>query len=859
MRGGRGPTNPTGPAGPSSAFKRLGMGTSQISHTLFQAPSSAGGKLVRSEFFGYWSQLSIPENTESEQFFEEIMKHIQEKQLASGPSSMVNGIPLGSIINTAAFLTCQTGIRLDMEKMEAIYNQYNDSLSVAVNNNSSATRLPDNLPLKNLMRLVSARLKLGSRETFSDSLSSLVVAATHIVPKDLRFTDWLRYPTIDEKDVQTNELGYVYGLIIQLLQEYDRQAQVALIKAIYDKAHSLPQQARLNLPVAEQTFFALHHLFRRVLSFDAVVDAAFLERGIRILRTFCLWQQPFGTVAESLMHLLKYEVVSPGYNRRNSVFREARVVDYNIPASNQDLGYSHVKPIFYLYDTLDMGPLTLLNIIDPIALQRQNAVRPNFKEPSIPPAQVLAQSLLHALDGVPTSIFQPEEVDLLKTLQFHQLVPAINRLQRLEAEHKAAADVGTFNPAVRNADWANMKEQLLAEALQSKANHVQFTLPYNQPQFPPPIAQVEHIRVPIELKSKTSEHEGNSQPGYPAVTMFAKLQQLLNEYNSPDDDVENLREIRFVIVGNDRLLQHVVTAFYLLQSHYPASFRGLSIRFFIVPCTKNSLANYIASRDLWYCRHIYTPFRCPYPMIVPWLREDETEVRSNNEPGATSFPTRFFRETISQYTREALNTYHCVIFKLEGKLDPASNETPDIIPFLQRVEIGLVPAAEEFKAKTGILLANIKPEDLLKDKNFLYQPVELGVKYHKVDLSGHPKPEIIDDAIPYQSMLISHVPRKGDACSPPNPSSTGLEVMAQVAKNVDKVRLKKNSLYYEPRQHVAELLCTSTTPFKLLADGVLHGPYRSVRISVSTLQGSGRVATFPVQTFFPIGGTTPSL
>jgi hypothetical protein len=262
------------------------------------------------------------------------------------------------------------------------------------------------------------------------------------------------------------------------------------------------------------------------------------------------------------------------------------------------------------------------------------------------------------------------------------------------------------------------------------------------------------------------------------------------------------------------------------------------------------LANYLARIDLWYFRHIFTPFRSQFPFLLPFLREDEIEVKTNHDAGVVGQPTQFLRECLVQYVREAHHQYRPLIYKVEARVDASSAEPSDVIPFLQRIEVGISPAIEEYKLKGGPTMQSTSYAEVQKDRNFIYSPVDLSVKYSKVDLVGQPKPEVVDDALPYQSLLLSHVPRKGDLCTAPDPSAVGLELYAQPAK-VDKAKIKKNTLYYEPRQHVAELTCSSPVPFKILVDGVLHGPFRSVRIAIAQTKFDGKTAQFPVQTFFP--------
>jgi hypothetical protein len=230
------------------------------------------------------------------------------------------------------------------------------------------------------------------------------------------------------------------------------------------------------------------------------------------------------------------------------------------------------------------------------------------------------------------------------------------QLQQLEETYRQSAGVGSFSTETRQQDYENLRSSLLQVATQNKGNPLQFQLPQHyqllaehpqlyQQQFPSPsLPLIEHIRVPVELRSKTTEHDGNSQSGYPASAMFEKLLQILSTFNPGADKTQpqvqpelgitpvipsstKLREIRFMLVGSDKLLQHVVTAYFLLRSNFPQIFHGLNVKFFIMPTARNHLANYLARIDLWYFRHIFTPFRSQFPFLLPFLREDEIKVK----------------------------------------------------------------------------------------------------------------------------------------------------------------------------------------------------------------------------------------
>jgi hypothetical protein len=854
----------------ANAYKRLGIRTSDISRNLFTqatgqnqaATMSVGGKIVRSEFFGFWGQLSISESLDAKQFFDCLLEQIRELDIrqqaagSTGAQMSVNGIPQASIYNTIAFMLCSTSIRLETEKLTLAYNTYADP-------SRDTLRTADSTGLKQLMKLIAVRTQ--SDQSDENILSPFVLGATHLIPKDVRYLDWIKQPTIDENDIQSNEHGFLYWHLVNLVQERTTELVQPLLKAIFDKAHSLPQQAKMSMPTAEQSFLAVLHLVKHFLSVHSVPNPDFLDRGVRIFRQFTLWHQPYGKLADQIVYCLKQEMLNPGFNRRRAVYHESLVVDYGT-ATNGTTLYRHNKPIFYLYDTLDPAALPMLNIIDPISLQAQHLVRPQVtmidqSAGQSPPAAILTQILVHAFDTIsPSLAIKQDELTAIQNLSQEKIISFTNRLTNLENKYQILGEQNGWSVELRDQDYNQLKADLMKIARQS-GGPAMFQVPFTNEglQAPPQLPPVEHVRIPVELKSKTNDHDGSNQTGYPAVAMYDRMQQILQAYAQDpslkfDGSAESskLRELRFVLIGNDRFLQHVITAYHLLQSNTPNAFHGLDVKFYLAPCTKNFLANYIAKNDLWYYRHVFTPLRSPFPYLVPFLRDDETEIRTNNDSGLVGCATAYYRDVISHYCREAHHTFRTSIFKVQGRTDPNSIEPSDVIPFIQRIELGLLPAVEEFKTKQGAAGSQLKLEDVLKDKSFVYSPVEFAVKYFKVDLSNQPKPEVVDDPLPYQSISLSHVPRKGDQGNVPDPTSKGLELFVNPGSKIDKSRLKKNSLVLDPRQHLAEITCSSVTPFKILADGVLHGPFRSVRISIAQNKSDGKIAHFPIQTFFPI-------
>lgn len=467
----------------------------------------------------------------------------------------------------------------------------------------------------------------------------------------------------------------------------------------------------------------------------------------------------------------------------------------------------------------------------------------------------MAQVLLHAFHHSFTTKLQPEEVEQLCLLNQTQLAPFISRLKELEKQYASNADGEGFLPDSMTEDFVRLKNDILATSRQNRNQPPLFQL--NRPEvltLPP----VEHIRVPVELRP-TSEHDANGQT---ASLMFEKFKQILESYNIPADHKSRFvqsptgakfepRQIRFVIVGNNRFLQHVISAYTTIQSQYPDIGHGLECKFYLAPCTRNDVANYLARHDLWYHRYIFTPFRSPFPYLVPWTRQDEV---IGDRSSVLSLPSQYLRQSILQYTRESQNNLNLVVFKLEARYDPSSREATETVSFVQRVEIGIAPAITEYKAKTPTAVA-LKTEEIMKDKNFLYQAPELQVKYHKVNCTGAPQVEVVDDIVGYQSIVVSNISRKTDQGAASDPTSPNLELYRQPLSKADKTKLvKPGMLCFDPHLLVSSvtLTCNTNNGFRVLIDDSLRGPYRSITISPAVLQSTGQIARFPIQTFFPL-------
>lgn len=436
--------------------------------------------------------------------------------------------------------------------------------------------------------------------------------------------------------------------------------------------------------------------------------------------------------------------------------------------------------------------------------------------------------------------------------------------------------------------------------------------------FTPSLPPVSHLSLPVS--SSTSFHfdprdqwrmVGHKVAPFAHVALAESLAGLLAMYRDSTRAVP--LSLRLMLAGGDELLHQVVCAYCELKQTKPELFEGLRVQFFVLPFARNHLAAFMARHDAWYNRHVYVPARSNNFML-PWVRVDQSEMdaaaagsgasssssASPMSPGAGAAaaameeeggdlppPGQFFRRCIESYAREATLSMAAQVWTVEGYVsaeseglrpDPKAKVPPipgpdQLTPFLQRVEFGALAAAADFK-RARKLPDGLRLEDIVSgasplSRGFDYAPVELVVKFTKMDSCGRITEVLTEDPAVYQQLLLSAVPRRGDPTFPAAPTAPNLELHAKHhkshASNKQAALLgRRSALAQDPKQHVVEVEVWAANPnlaFPVLIDGQLFGPYYRLKllpcfethVDASGQQAStGRRMTLPLQHFFPM-------
>ena len=242
------------------------------------------------------------------------------------------------------------------------------------------------------------------------------------------------------------------------------------------------------------------------------------------------------------------------------------------------------------------------------------------------------------------------------------------------------------------------------------------------------------------------------------------------------------------------------------------------------------------------------PFRAPF-FILPRARVSPEPNFAYDATHPVARASAFMRTSVEHYVREASAQLDVTLFQLSGFLfSPQSEEarsrraalgnTPDqIVPFLQRIEVGNPPRPQGQSGSSAGAAAALP---------------SFKVKCHAVDSLGRKLASLADDSVTYQHVVLSHVPAVsgGDVCLPANPAAASLEFYGYLSE-LSKAKVKGRVT----RSHVSYVeICAADTADQIVVvvDGSICGPYYSITIGPFMNPDGASVATLPVASFFPI-------
>jgi len=837
----------------AKVLKKLGLQLGDLFVGCFQPAN--GGLLVRSEYNMFWDQAGSAKDATV--FLDLILQKLQTALETKDYDSQ----QLTSLVNTVSFVSLYMDFKAsDFRIKKFLRNWQKEDQLKDLSRQCPAA--------KEVMRTLNLRVD------GTDMVGPLIIGCStlHSVEEFRVISNSVENPTMDDSDIKSGETCFLYSHLKRLC--LDKEQLILVLQSTVSKMLTLQHQMKLNPKVAETTLLALLHMLKQFIAHAPVTDPAFLKRTMSTIQQFYLWPNPYGTFTLDVLRALQSELVFPGSTMRKALVRETATAHFDRPSKEEKTSAPTKAPaVYYFVDAEDRGSVIFANIMelykfDPSSVGGRR--KATSTKSTIPlsaggnlPIETQALTILNLLKN-DLDITEEEFADFKKLSDdqigtfFDEALAMTTKVTKPDT----AKDT-------RNRLLAKFKKDIMDAAKKAKGKDATWSLPdTTQEPYLPALPACNHLSIPGKTTYEMVNKEELSlmcltYMPYPTTPFYEQLKAVLEQYKDTRKRKEGEKnlELRLVVAGGDRLLHNFLCAYLLVIQQNPEYIRYVDPKILLVPFRTNHFASYIARFDSWYNRHIYIPFRSPQ-FILPWIKSDDSNSYndSNEVVGAVG---QYYREAIEQYARESTVTNNVRVYKVEGWFGPAAKKTdmPDhVIPFVQRVEVGVLAAMEASRAgKSGGKPADdSKVEETLK--NFNYNPPETTVKFTRMDLSGKKQEPITDEAISYQSIIVSNVPYKGDPCFPADPCAKWLEMHATVHKSANKAAVAKNVLLNDPKQHIAnvEISCSNEKAnFSVLVDGTPFGPYHHIKIKRARFMNEKeknykQAITFPLQAFFPL-------
>lgn len=701
-----------------------------------------------------------------------------------------------------------------------------------------------------IKNLQNHQQKQGGGDLDAIGLSILQASQLHSPTGFKKLADVVGYPTLDDADLATDEVSFCF--LMQHLKRLaaDETNRVTILDNTVNKTSSLPQQMKMHPVVAETTLLALLHMLRSFMAMGPVTDREFLKRIMPRIQQFYLWPCPYGNVAREILQILHNEIMSPGFTMRQQLLRESVCGEFKQHSKDGVVN----RALWYVLDKNDADALAFsramgLSVRKEEEKQRRGSYTERGNTTTVAAATLApttqAMILLNAM-FVDLRAGAPEAsmLSLVSEQQLHGIYQKFEEMNGHLYKMHNPDQAAQWRAQALNAIRGELHRQASA-AQQAGTTTDRVVLPKQlSPPFVPAMNAITHISAETKISFQCHYKDEVrlmclDYPPYPCTMVADELESVLSTYASAPKPCE----VRLVVGGGDKTLLAFLCSFLRIVQDNPEWLVGLVIKVGLLPWGKNHVSAFLARHDSWYRRHIFAPFRAPL-FFLPWLRATGEGTSKHKADDEVTGPGLFYRKVVTSYMREANQVCNISVWKVEGWFENETISSPkatekdklfdampdNSIPFMQRLEIG-------------------------GDS----QPVtpELDFTFTKMDLSGTPGRTVTDETAGYSSILLSNVPRTGDACFPPNPLSPWLELHA----NVRDGKGRRTLLAMEPRQHVSNVVISCVEPGKTFAiscDGQPFGPYHHIKVSRCTWtnpndKDKGEVDfALPLQTYFPV-------
>ncbi|KAL4439594.1 hypothetical protein ABPG74_003996 [Tetrahymena malaccensis] len=648
---------------------------------------------------------------------------------------------------------------------------------------------------------------------------------------------------------ETGEFSFAYEFFWNKMKQKKSIVHKIIFDAIGRYFKVLPQIAKEYPDQAEKSILSLLHLTKQIITFFGVRDNEYIKTVLTQVQIFRRWPYPVGNMAQELVSLLFQEYKSNGNAFRNKVREEIPSVDIftdqeipkynqlntnqsnmqsgqkskdhtiiNIPPTgmlgqqNSQINQSSEKLAYKAYIVADKDQTEINYLVQQSkahhnSIKNEHALRAALvtnmlslrkeNNTDIEVAQLISKKkkkdvfaiycqLLHIIDK--NNEF--DDWDYIRKLQDTQFSKIILAIQ--EAKNDDSVSDGqmytflTENTQTYIPEFPNCELELLVPHIKqayqkqatSRINH-----PQNQVQEENPIVQ-SYYPLLNENEIKQFQQNQNGDPQKFSQFFFDK-------YFDTSIDPQYQQPHRFVVMGGDAELHGLVQVLGEYFDKYDNKrMNQLDLRVFIVPTKKNTLAHYLASKDVWYQRYLYLPFR--EELIIPKFEKSEDGVEKDpflqqdqfqNDPKAQSslLPQQLKLMVLNTYIREASRAFNVRVYRINCRF---LNKDTSVIYFCQYLEIGESVKAELIQRQKNLKRgeSHLSLYEMKEKGQIKFGGVDLRLSFQSVDYLGNKwDKETYEEC--FSSVKVNNVYKEYFEGNTPFPNSHWLEMTCITQEN----------------------------------------------------------------------------
>lgn len=598
-----------------------------------------------------------------------------------------------------------------------------------------------------------------------------------------------------------------------------------------DKFFQQPQVKLANPLLAETSLLALFFLLRHLISLAPVLDAEFLDHASSVIRQFFFWPNPFGNSTLSLLDHISREKKFPGYSlndRLRVMSGLSRLPTSLVPElDDKEDETQPVSPfaraIYYMFDEGNHDAVAngiVMGLFEAESKAEEGAKHewPEVLGKDGLDASTKARLILMMLRNETSLGAGEDEIAKAKACPEKEISDMWNNIQGTLQQAVACNDIEQATK-IRIEGLKTLKNSLNA----SNGGGTCVTLGEDTADNADEIV-FEHVAW-TNKRGYTDyvQKDTNADKPAPLTPHMDSLTYMLQAAQAEGRSVV----LTAVIAGGSDVLHPLLCAYAHLRKMQPLIFKGVRVRFLMIPFGDASLtASWLARNDPWYKRHVYAPFANGL-FTLPWASNEGGAMEMSKKKGNPTHPGKLLRSLVESYAVDARYTREIRTFNVECWVDHDDNKASvadKVIPFSERLTL---------------FVNNDSPPEVV-------------VRFSKADSNGNKLGSATCPPCSYRTIELSNVPMTDDKCWPADPTSNWLEMYTAT-----KERRAGNTLSTDPRQHVcdADIRCADIrASFYINIDGYKLGHFNRIRISLASCvdeNGKEVPLTLPVASFFP--------